>query len=539
MAPRDDFEQLAQEFFDAWYRLRPVDASWLGIHAYDDQLADLSGDGVQEQAAVLREYAERLAAIPRGDLPLDLMVDHDVVRATIRSAQWSLEGVGDWQRNPTMYVQEPLFGLLVLVSRDYAPVERRAASALSRLRRARECLEAGRVNVTGPPPIFVETAVQAARGGATFVRETIPHLADQAPDYRDDLLQEAERVGTAFDEHAEFLTDEVAPVAAGDFAIGRELFEERLRDWHMLDLTADELASTGRQLFEGTLAQIQELAADAAPGRDWPDLVQEARADHPSADSLLDAYRAELGRLRAFVQERDLVTRPEGEQLEVVETPRFERAMIPYAAYMAPAPFEATQGGQFWVTPIDTDAPPEQQLAQLREHCNATFPIIALHEGYPGHHLQLVRANAHPSYVRKHAVSDLFAEGWAFYCEQLLGEHGYYRDWRLKLFQLKDQLWRSARVIIDPSLHTGAMSPEEAVTLLVEGAHLARAQAEGEVRRYCQTPTQPMTYAMGKQRILALREEFSTLSPREFHDRLLGSGTLPFALVREEMLAAR
>jgi uncharacterized protein (DUF885 family) len=146
-------------------------------------------------------------------------------------------------------------------------------------------------------------------------------------------------------------------------------------------------------------------------------------------------------------------------------------------------------------------------------------------------------ANRVSSFVRKHAASELFAEGWAFYCEQMLGEQGYYQDWRLRLFQLKDQLWRSARVMIDPALHTGAMSFEEAVTLLVDGAKLARAQAEGEVRRYCSTPTQPMTYAMGKEQILALREEFAEWPLRRFHDALLSSGTLPFALVRQEMLA--
>ena len=536
----DDFEQTAQELYDTWYRLNPVEASWLGIHAYDDQLADLSADGIGDRAIVLNECVERLAAIPRGLLPDDLAVDYEVVAATLRSELWSIEKVGAWRRNPALYVQEPLFGLLVVATREYAPIQERAASALGRLGRVRETLEAGRVNVTNPPAIFVETAVQAARGGASFVRETAPRLAEGAADLRDELLAAGEDAAAAFDEYAAQLTEEVAANAAGDFAVGRDLFEERLRDWHMLDITADELAQTGRRLFEDTLARLVEVAAEIAPGRDWADLVREARQDYPTAEGLLDAYRDELTRLRQFVQDRELVTVPSGERLEVVETPPFERTVIPYAAYMAPAPFEADSAGQFWVTPIDASAPREQQLAQLGEHSSARFPLTALHEGYPGHHLQLARAAAVPSFVRKHAQSDLFAEGWAFYCEQLLGEHGYYdRDPRLRLFQLKDQLWRAARVVIDPSLHTGTMTVDDAVTLLVDGAHLARAQAEGEVRRYCMTPTQPMTYAMGKEQILALRGEFADLPPREFHDRLLSSGTLPFALVRQEMLAQR
>jgi uncharacterized protein (DUF885 family) len=537
VAVRDEFEAVAHELFDTWYRFKPVQASWLGIHAYDDQLSDLSAGGIEGQSTVFHEQLDRLAALPTAELPSELAVDHRVATAIVQEELWSLERAMWWQRNPTAYVQEPLFGLLALVTRDYAPIEQRAASALSRLQQLPDTLHAGRVNVSSPPRVYVETAIQSARGGAAFVRDAVPRLAERARDLRQELLREGERGAAAFDEYAEMLSDEMMPVAHERFAIGRELFEERLREWHMLDLPADELAGVGRRLFESTLGRLQEFAAELAPGREWPDLVEEARRDHPSADGLLDAYREELTRLRAFMLERDLVTVPTGDRLEVVPTPAFERAVVPYAAYMPPAPFEPAQQGEFWVTPIDTTAPPERQEAQLGEHCYGSFPITALHEGFPGHHLQLVVANAHPSFVRKHMASELFAEGWAFYCEQLMGEQGYYHDPRLRLFQLKDQLWRTARIVIDAGLHTGSMTFEDAVTLLVDGAHLARAQAEGEVRRYCATPTQPMTYAMGKEQILALRSELGDLALREFHDRLLASGTLPFALIREEMLA--
>src|ERR687898_501202 len=93
LAIRDEFEQVAQEFYDTWYRLNPVEASWLGIHAYDDQLGDLSADGVQEQASFLNEFVERLGEIPRGQLPVDAAVDYEVVAAQIRAGLWSIESV--------------------------------------------------------------------------------------------------------------------------------------------------------------------------------------------------------------------------------------------------------------------------------------------------------------------------------------------------------------------------------------------------------------------------------------------------------------
>ena len=353
MAARDAFDDLAQEYYDSIYRLYPVEASWLGIHAYDDQLADLSTEGIEQQASVLGELRDRLAALDAQGLPFDAYVDYQLVVADLRSRLWSTRRVGDWQRNPVMYIQEPLFGLLALTTREHAPLRERAANLLGRLRAIPATLEAGRANVNNPPSVFVETAVQSAKGGAAFVREAVPRIAEEAtrvgnavsdapPDTApgpdepgfgltptvtpfsavdapadalgavdDDLVENLRAAGDAaaraFEEHAVTLAE---TAAEGEFAVGSELYEERLRDWHMLETTAPDLAALGRRLFEDTLGQIRELAAEHAPGRDWSDLVEELRADHPTAEGLLGAYRDDLIKLRSFILERELVTIP-------------------------------------------------------------------------------------------------------------------------------------------------------------------------------------------------------------------------------------
>src|SRR5215210_7156189 len=180
MAARDAFDDLAQEYYDTIYRLYPVEASWLGIHAYDDQLADLTTEGIERQASVLGELRDRLAAMDEQGLPFDAYVDYQLVVADLRSRLWSIRRVEGWQRNPVMYVQEPLFGLLALTTRDYAPLRERAASLLGRLRAIPAALDASNANLVNPPGVFVETAIQAARGGAVFVREAVPRIAGEA-----------------------------------------------------------------------------------------------------------------------------------------------------------------------------------------------------------------------------------------------------------------------------------------------------------------------------------------------------------------------
>jgi uncharacterized protein (DUF885 family) len=531
------FEDLARDYCAMWDRLNPVSASWLGIHDYDDRLGDFSEAGFEEQAGEMLEYENRLTQIDPATLGASEQIDYAILLADIRANRWSIEKVADWRRNPALYVQTPLMGLLALVSRETIPLPDRLRSIIGRLTELRDVLEAGRDNVEEPPRVFTDVAMQATHAGMGFVRSTLPSLARREPDMEDELLEALDDAEAALESHLHYLRAELLPESSGDFAVGRELFDERLREWHMLDVDADGLRKVGQTMLEETRAAIVKVAKEIDAKTDWATQLEQAKRDHPSAAQLMAAYQQEIDRLRKFINEQGLVTIPQGERLALVETPSFERSIVPYAAYMPPGPFEADQTGQFWVTPVNRETSPREQETQLQEHCLPHLPLTTLHEGYPGHHLQLCVANRLGSVMRRRASSDLFAEGWALYCEQMMGEQGYFTDPRTRLFQLKDMLWRAARVVIDAGLHTGEMTMGEAVDLLVNEAKLARQQAEGEVRRYTMSPTQPMTYAMGKHAILELRKEHSKLSLRDFHDRLLSHGTIPLALVRRAMSA--
>jgi uncharacterized protein (DUF885 family) len=272
------------------------------------------------------------------------------------------------------------------------------------------------------------------------------------------------------------------------------------------------------------------------------EILDAAKADHPTAEGLLKAYEEAMRAARQYVVDHDIAGIPENETLRIIETPVYLRPILPYAAYMPPGIFEARQDGLFLVTPVDSGATAEAQEEKLRGHNLAKLPITALHEAYPGHHLQLVWANRGKSVPRRLAsmLSSLFIEGWAFYCEELMEQLGYIDSPIQRLARLKDQLWRAARIVIDVSIHTRGMSVEEAVGILVERCRLGDANALAEVRRYTASPTQPQTYLMGKLAILDLVEEYRKRRPdmtlREMHDEILGCGSLPPSLMRRVLL---
>jgi uncharacterized protein (DUF885 family) len=149
-------------------------------------------------------------------------------------------------------------------------------------------------------------------------------------------------------------------------------------------------------------------------------------------------------------------------------------------------------------------------------------------------------ANRVGSRLRRISDSNVLCEGWALYCEELMYEQGYHPDPVTRLFQLRDLLWRACRVQIDVELHTGRMSFEQAVDFLVEQAMLERVNAETEVKRYAATPTQPMSYLVGKLMLLELRDEAKRrLGPAfnlyDFHSAVLASGSIPPSLMDAEI----
>src|SRR5262249_54097049 len=106
--------------------------------------------------------------------------------------------------------------------------------------------------------------------------------------------------------------------------------------------------------------------------------------------------------------------------------------------------------------------------------------------------------------------------------------------------QLEWTLVRAARVVIDVGLHTRGMSFDDAVKMLVERIRLEKTLALSEVKRYTMTPTQPLSYLVGREAIFAMRERYkqnkgNAFTLRDFHTEVLGHGTIPVGLISREM----
>jgi uncharacterized protein (DUF885 family) len=533
-------EATVKTLLDDRFALDPVSATVMGNHSFDHRLGDFTAAGFAARNELTEDWLRRFTNMGQDSLDPYQRVDRDLVLAELRGDR-ALHSFERWRRQPSLYSDVITRGAYYILLRGYSTVEERLAQLAERLAEAPAALDAARANLDPArvPKEWIAIAERTAPAGAAFLRTELPKALPDTPlgrAVRVSLIPAANAAADALDRYVAWLRADLLPKARGTFAIGREAFEALLKEKELIDHDASSLRAFGEDLFRETEGKIAE-AARALGDDDWRDSVGRLMRDHPDADQLVDTYRVEMERSREAVVLSSIVSLPYGEDLVVETMPDFQRTTYPYAAYIAAAPFEANRRGRFWVTLPMADDDERTRRERLEGHPRAGIPVIAVHEGYPGHHLQLTYAADNASIARKALRSNLMVEGWGLYVEELMTEIGFLNSPETRLLRLKDLLWRAARVVVDVGLSTGEMSFDEAVAYMVDRPKLEPPNAIAEVRRYTLTPTQPSSYALGRAAILELRDKARAKGwgMRFFHDKLLGAGSLPPKLLARDV----
>jgi len=538
------FDRLVERMIQTFVEIDPVGATWLGIHgANDEHLPDRSRAACEREIGLLQGFLAEISAVRERDLSPDRAIDCRLARGALSAKILRFQKHPPWRESPCFYVEPIAYGLYSLLAREFAPPARRAQALLGRLREVCAVLAAARSNLENPPAVFTETSGLATRGLRNFIATSVDRFISSVrdPRLRASLEGASSLAQAALSVHQDWLETDLMSRSKKEFAVGRQLYERLLAEEHSLAWGVDDLIAIGQHVHRETMREIKRVAARIDSAGPWSAVVERLKLSHPPQGSILKAYESEMARARGFLRKKGIATLPEGESVRVLPTPEFARPTYPYAAYLGPAPFETDQTGTLWVTEPDPGADLVHREAQAKGHASFRIPILVLHETYPGHHLQQVQSNLVKGHHLRHIFrSNSNTEGWALYCEGMMREQGYLADDRALLFQLKDLLWRTCRIIVDVQLHTGNMGFNEAVQFLVKKAHLERPNAVAEVRRYCANPTQPMSYLIGMIQIKELLEDCKASTGagfdlRKFHDDFLSAGAIPIELVRAAM----
>jgi uncharacterized protein (DUF885 family) len=567
---------------------------------------DYSTGALNAEAQELRRIEQRHATIDSALLSSSRRIDHSIMGAQVAFLKYQTDrryherAVDTYVTEPfrgidwALQQMRPLSQGLLGDANEWDMVEKRLAAIPAYLAVARANLDAGRRGGNIPDyRMVMRDGVAGSRANATYFRESLPaqakaYLGGQR--FAGETLTKITTAGAAaaqaFERFATWLELAFAATASDDrYALGSRDYDWRVKTVLRDDRSAADLFVYGQEQVDEYTRRIAEVAERIASERGiklpfgsdqdraWSirRVIEDLSSESPANDDELMRWYSETAqRAVAYGREHNMFDIPADYQLEIVPTPPVLRSTVDATYFPAP-PFKKTGVGRFYLTPTGNDA------AALREHSRASVADTAIHEGFPGHdwHFKFMTKHAaeisNVRWFTPGAVEDSSAmwsdsmptEGWGLYSEELMAEptpeapYGFYTAGEY-LYQLQGQLLRAVRVRVDVGLHTGRMTFDQAVDYFTEHVSFypnaaARATREPAARavlesaqraiyRYSKWPTQAITYNLGKNAILALREAYkarkgTVYSAREFHERFMRMGTIPPGYFKDALLA--
>jgi uncharacterized protein (DUF885 family) len=528
------FEELKKQTIDKFFELNPHFASFMGLHDPYDYLLPKGGtDRLFANHKVLEDcVAQMKATVDYDALSNSNKIDWHVLDKAVAFSKFDLEEARFYERNPDAF-DEVGGTFFSMITKDYAPLEKRIDAIVARLEKLPTYLKEfrSRFDTAKPVKLWTDIAIESAQQMPGLFQFIVMAAKGKVPDeLHSRLITTAMSLMQPFEEHNRWLQGLKAKTV-DEWALGPERFEKliQLRD---LGMTSETIYQLGVKYLQELKAERTRVAAQLAPGKSVDDVMKMIEQNAPKTfEEALDATRKAMTEAKQFVIGHDLATIHEEDKLVVEETPGFLAPLIPFAAMNMPSRFDKPMIGIYIVTrPKDP--------TNMGKHLN--YPSIrntAVHEAFPGHFLQGTISNRN-SIIHILAQGTETAEGWAHYCEQMMMERGFVTGLESKLIQINDGIWRAVRIIVDVKLSRGEMPVDEAVNMLIKETGMSKEGAIAEVRRYTQTPSYALSYLLGKHLILQLRDDVERkmgdkFSDRFFHDTVTANGYLPIALLRK------
>lgn len=540
---QDEFDHLSNDFVAAHLARHPVLATQLGEHRHDEALEDLTPQGIAETLAEITRFEQRFDRIEARTLDTQRSLDLDYAKRILRAQRLLLATTRPHENNPDTYSSAVTTAAFYLIKRNFAPAEQRLRSLIEREKKMPAFLAQARANLTNPPRILTEIALEQIDGNRDFFANDVTAAFADVKDesLRAEFASSNAAVIAALEEYKRFLADDLLPRSKGDFAIGEAAFREQLAGQEAIELPLTKLLEIAQRDLRDNQKRFVEVAAKIDPAKSASEVFENLSAQHPAPEQLIAETQASLDSIRQFLIEKEIISIPSSVPAIVAETPPFMRSTTS-ASMDTPGPFETAGANEayYFMTLPDPASSPEEREDFMRQWYRPMISNVSVHEAYPGHYIQFLYASQFPSRLRQVFGANTNIEGWAHYCEQMMLDEGFMGDPPdFRLAQIQDALLRDARFIVGIKMHTAGMSVDEARAFFQSEAFQPAPVALSEAKR---GTTDPLFgyYTLGKLMILKLRQDYVAKHPnatlREFHDAFIRLGPLPLPAIRRAML---
>ncbi len=575
-----DINALAWLYLDLSIRINPPTGGALGIHgtpdnphAFDDHLGDVSPAGWDARYRSDLAFLDRLNAIDASEFARADQIDLHILKKDVAASLLQLTKLGR-MTDPSTYVSGLGGAFSDLVLRDYAPVEQRLRSFGSRcsetgdfLQHARTAMLPASVQPTEVQKQSTVGRLQGMVGDSSLFKKALPELiqASQLDEAEaSEILDECAAAVQEIESFTAWFEETIVPRPDSDWRLGKELYEQKyelIQDYPLtpnellaeaeaaLKTTSGKMVALAREIHDGYLAAgitagTVKPADKLDDGQVVRDIFVELSEDRSTSETLIADSYALADAIVGFVEEKNLLDLPPTSKLRIEDIPAYLQGYAVAMITTAPAFEPELESVWFWDL---------QMLSSsedfLKEYNRPALALVYIHEGVPGHFVQLEYSNRFERIVPKVFGNGPMIEGWATYIATQLVEEGFTiypnEPYGLELQQITDQklmLRTIMNTIIDIRLHTTDWPGEEAVKMMIEQGFQERSEAEGKLNRVKMSSVQLTSYFAGYHAIVGILEEYKEqkgddFSYKDFNERLVGAGSPPFFAIREFMLA--
>jgi hypothetical protein len=530
------WDAYAAKFIDDYFAANPTFAVNQGKHEYDGKLPDWSEEGLKKETDRLKAERDKASAFKDEQLDERQRFERDYLIAQIDKDLFWRETADQPHKNPTFYGDS--LDPDVYVSRNYAPLETRIKSYTAYAKNVPGALEQAKKNLTFPmSPTLIKIGRTSIGSLAGFYEKDVVKVFEPVKDEQSqkDFKEANDAAAKAIKDFDKWLSEQEVN-KTNNFALGDKLFTWMLKATEGVDIDLAKLEEIAKQDLQRNLDALKTECDKYAPGKTLKECSDKVSAIKADKD-IVKAATAQLGDLKKFLQEKDIVSIPGTEECKVGLAPAYKASNFAYINI--PGPYETGQPSTYYVAPPDPTWPEKKQQDYLPGRTSLLFTSV--HEGYPGHFLQFLHANRSQSKFGQVFVGYAYAEGWAHYTEEMMWDAGLGEgDSETHIGQLQEALLRNIRFISTIGLHTKGMTVEESEKMFIEQGMQDAGNSEQQAARGTYDPAY-LNYTMGKLMIKKLREDWCASRGgrsawKQFHDQFLSYGGPPIPLVRKAMM---
>jgi len=548
--------------FHAYFTADPNVCVNMGVDARLGDLPDPSPAAGEARVVGARALLARLAAFDRSGLDFEQSLDLDLARLKLESEllfeTYTFNGRTRAQQCPRAG-DEIADGIFLMFINDPRPAAARLENITDRVEKVPAYIEALLARTDTPIQRWVDIDVEKVEG--------LPELFATVRGWSEqEGWPEHGRLVRACAAAEAALTDYLARLKAMPTTTALHLDKDiaaAITRSRGLEPSLDEIHGFARQFLADIDVTLNALRDTIAPRYDLPadiSLVDlhaflndrfkvQIRPGH--LEDVLTRYEAEREKVLAFIKERDLFPIFENQDMKILRTPDFMAPSIPAGAMMPPPSFrDGVRTSMVYLTL-------SEEL--LDEHNDLGIPGMMIHEGIPGHHLQLATASLHPSIIRRHFDALEHAEGWTTMLEDYMLDQGYMGDLtdEARFIAKRDIARIGARVAIDLFFMTGdrdyldvgtgvdVSAPDPFVAagaLLKAVTGFTDGRVQAELNWYSQERGYPLSYLTGNVLVWRLKADLKAAQAdklseieidRLFHTIYLQSGNMPVSYLRK------